>query len=122
MVKRMPGVAPFHHVKSIFRTLNTSLAGIAEEDCGRTIGGVAGGRPAGGLRQHVGDDEGRDRNIYCPPQNPRPTLPVRESGMGDERPRTGIEGRIVELGDRLVETEAPAHWTNAQVEAWIDWA
>lgn len=39
-----------------------------------------------------------------------------------ETSRAGIEGRILELGDRLVEVEAPAHFTNARVEAWIDWA
>ncbi|MDB5417431.1 MAG: ribonucleotide reductase, partial [Phenylobacterium sp.] len=33
-----------------------------------------------------------------------------------------IEGRILELGDRLAEVEAPAHWTDAQAEAWLDWA
>lgn len=36
--------------------------------------------------------------------------------------RAGIEGRILELGDRLVEVETPAHFTNARLEAWIDWA
>jgi ribonucleoside-diphosphate reductase alpha chain len=36
--------------------------------------------------------------------------------------RAGIEGRILELGDRLVEVEAPAHFTNARLEAWVDWA
>jgi ribonucleoside-diphosphate reductase alpha chain len=39
-----------------------------------------------------------------------------------ETSRAGIEGRILELGDRLAEVEAPAHFTNARVEAWIDWA
>ncbi len=42
--------------------------------------------------------------------------------MGSETSRAGIEGRTLELGDRLVEVEAPAHFTNARVEAWIDWA
>ncbi len=42
--------------------------------------------------------------------------------MGGDAPLTAIEGRILELGDRLVEVEAPAHWTDAQVEAWLDWA
>jgi ribonucleoside-diphosphate reductase alpha chain len=42
--------------------------------------------------------------------------------MDDETSRAGIEGRILELGDRLVEVEAPAHFTAARVEAWIDWA
>ena len=36
--------------------------------------------------------------------------------------RAGIEGRTLELGDRLVEVEAPAHFSHARVEAWIDWA
>ena len=36
--------------------------------------------------------------------------------------RAGIEGRTLELGDRLVEVEAPVHFTNARVEAWMDWA
>ena len=42
--------------------------------------------------------------------------------MTSDTSRAGIEGRILELGDRLVELEAPAHFTNARVEAWIDWA
>jgi len=42
--------------------------------------------------------------------------------MGEARPRAAAEGRILELGDRLLEVEAPAHWTTAQVEAWLDWA
>ncbi len=33
-----------------------------------------------------------------------------------------IEGRILELSDRLLEVYAPAHWSDARVEAWIDWA
>jgi ribonucleoside-diphosphate reductase alpha chain len=36
--------------------------------------------------------------------------------------KAGVEGRILELGGRLVEVEAPAHWTGARVEAWLDWA
>jgi ribonucleoside-diphosphate reductase alpha chain len=42
--------------------------------------------------------------------------------MGGDAPKTAIEGRILELGDRLIEVEAPAHWTHAQVEAWLDWS
>jgi ribonucleoside-diphosphate reductase alpha chain len=42
--------------------------------------------------------------------------------MAADAPKTAIEGRIIELGDRLAEVEAPAHWTQAQVEAWLDWA
>ena len=42
--------------------------------------------------------------------------------MGAEGPQADVERRILELGDRLVEIEAPAHWTNAQAEAWMDWA
>jgi len=42
--------------------------------------------------------------------------------MDSEASRAGIEGRILELGDRLVEVEAPAHFSNARVEAWIEWA
>jgi len=42
--------------------------------------------------------------------------------MAADAPKTAIEGRILELGDRLREVEAPAHWTQAQVEAWLDWA
>jgi ribonucleoside-diphosphate reductase alpha chain len=34
----------------------------------------------------------------------------------------GIEGRILELSDRVLEVLAPAQWPNARVEAWIDWA
>ncbi|THD75262.1 MAG: ribonucleotide reductase [Phenylobacterium sp.] len=42
--------------------------------------------------------------------------------MGGHAPGTAVEGRILELAGRLVEVEAPAHWTAAQVEAWLDWA
>src|SRR5687767_15880509 len=36
--------------------------------------------------------------------------------------RAGIEVRVLELAGRLMEVEAPAHWTNARLEAWLDWA
>ena len=42
--------------------------------------------------------------------------------MSSEMSRAGIEGRILELAGQLVEVEAPVHWTNARVEAWIEWA
>lgn len=42
--------------------------------------------------------------------------------MDQDTSRAGIEGRTLELGDRLVEVTAPAHFSNARVEAWIDWA
>jgi ribonucleoside-diphosphate reductase alpha chain len=42
--------------------------------------------------------------------------------MGREVSRTRIEARVVELGGRLIEVQAPAHWTGARLDAWIDWA
>jgi ribonucleoside-diphosphate reductase alpha chain len=42
--------------------------------------------------------------------------------MGREASRTRIEARTVEFGGRLVEVQAPAHWTAARLDAWIDWA
>ncbi|THD61678.1 ribonucleotide reductase [Phenylobacterium sp.] len=42
--------------------------------------------------------------------------------MAREASRTRIEARIVEHGGRFVEAQAPAHWTNARLDAWIDWA
>jgi ribonucleoside-diphosphate reductase alpha chain len=42
--------------------------------------------------------------------------------MGREASRTRIEARTVELAGRLVEVQAPAHWTAARLDAWIDWA
>jgi ribonucleoside-diphosphate reductase alpha chain len=42
--------------------------------------------------------------------------------MGREASRTRIEARIAEIGGRLVEVQAPAHWTTARLDAWIDWA
>ncbi|WP_372785417.1 ribonucleotide reductase [Phenylobacterium sp.] len=42
--------------------------------------------------------------------------------MGREASRTRIEARIAEIGGRFVEVQAPAHWTAARVDAWIDWA
>ncbi len=42
--------------------------------------------------------------------------------MDPKSSRVGIEGRELELAGRLVEVRAPAHWSNARVEAWLDWA
>src|SRR5258708_40329326 len=42
--------------------------------------------------------------------------------MGREASRTRIEARIAEVGGRFVEVQAPAHWTAARLDAWIDWA
>ncbi|MFI4949787.1 MAG: ribonucleotide reductase [Caulobacterales bacterium] len=42
--------------------------------------------------------------------------------MGGEASRTSIEARAMELGGSFVEALAPAHWTTAQLAAWIDWA
>ena len=42
--------------------------------------------------------------------------------MGGAASRAGIEGRMLELGGRLVEVRAPAHWSDARTEAWLDWA
>jgi len=42
--------------------------------------------------------------------------------MVREASRTRIETRVVELGGRLVEAQAPAHWSAARLDAWIDWA
>jgi ribonucleoside-diphosphate reductase alpha chain len=42
--------------------------------------------------------------------------------MGREASRTRIEARVVERGPGLVEVQAPAHWSAARLDAWIDWA
>jgi len=42
--------------------------------------------------------------------------------MAREASSREIETRLLELGGRLVEGAGPAHWTNARLEAWIDWA
>jgi ribonucleoside-diphosphate reductase alpha chain len=42
--------------------------------------------------------------------------------MGREASRTRIEERTAERGGRIIEVQAPAHWTNAQLDAWLDWA
>ena len=42
--------------------------------------------------------------------------------MGGEASRTRIEARTVERGGRFIEAQAPAHWTAARLEAWVDWA
>jgi ribonucleoside-diphosphate reductase alpha chain len=39
-----------------------------------------------------------------------------QAGLG------GFEERALELADRVVAARAPAAWTDARVEAWIDWA
>jgi ribonucleoside-diphosphate reductase alpha chain len=42
--------------------------------------------------------------------------------MTREASRTRIEARTVELGGCIAQVQAPAHWTNARLDAWIDWA
>jgi ribonucleoside-diphosphate reductase alpha chain len=42
--------------------------------------------------------------------------------MGREASRVSLETRALELGGRVVEVVGPAHWTNARLEAWVDWA
>jgi len=42
--------------------------------------------------------------------------------MGREASRTAIEARTAERGGRLIEVQAPAHWTAAQLDAWLDWS
>lgn len=42
--------------------------------------------------------------------------------MGEGAWRAGIEGRVLELSSGLVELQAPAAWTDARAEAWLDWA
>jgi ribonucleoside-diphosphate reductase alpha chain len=42
--------------------------------------------------------------------------------MGREASRTRIEARVAERGAGLVEVLAPAHWSAARLDAWIDWA
>ncbi|CAN7165932.1 ribonucleotide reductase [Phenylobacterium sp. LjRoot225] len=42
--------------------------------------------------------------------------------MGHQVPPGGIEERELELEDRVVTARAPCGWTDARVEAWIDWA
>src|SRR4051812_14612649 len=42
--------------------------------------------------------------------------------MGGQVSQHGFEPRALELADRVVEARAPANWTDARVEAWIEWA
>jgi len=42
--------------------------------------------------------------------------------MGSQVSPDGIEERELELADRVVTARAPSGWTDARVEAWIDWA
>jgi ribonucleoside-diphosphate reductase alpha chain len=42
--------------------------------------------------------------------------------MGHQVSPGGIEERELELADRVVTARAPGGWTDARVEAWIDWA
>ncbi|HKR90085.1 MAG TPA: ribonucleotide reductase, partial [Phenylobacterium sp.] len=42
--------------------------------------------------------------------------------MGQKASPGGIEERALELAGRIVQAYAPAAWTDARVEAWIDWA
>ncbi|MDB5422988.1 MAG: ribonucleotide reductase [Phenylobacterium sp.] len=42
--------------------------------------------------------------------------------MGKRASETEFESLFVELPDRIAEARAPAHWTGARLEAWIDWA
>ena len=47
----------------------------------------------------------------------RPTF--RLAPLLDRTPRPP---RTVERGPALIEVAAPAHWTDAQIDAWLDWA
>jgi ribonucleoside-diphosphate reductase alpha chain len=47
----------------------------------------------------------------------RPTF--RLAPLLDRTPRPP---RMVERGPALIEVAAPAHWTDAQIDAWLDWA
>ena len=42
--------------------------------------------------------------------------------MVTRAPGVGIEVRMLEVAGRLAEVAAPAHWTAARLEAWLDWA
>ncbi len=42
--------------------------------------------------------------------------------MVRETSRTRIEARAVEFAGRVLDVQAPAHWTTAQLDAWVDWA
>jgi len=42
--------------------------------------------------------------------------------MGREAFEAEFESLFLELSDRVVETNAPAHWTGARREAWMAWA
>ncbi|WP_395671851.1 ribonucleotide reductase [Phenylobacterium sp.] len=42
--------------------------------------------------------------------------------MGARGQRAGFEGRTLERGRGLVEGYAPAGWSDARLDAWIDWA
>ncbi|MET0273974.1 MAG: ribonucleotide reductase [Phenylobacterium sp.] len=42
--------------------------------------------------------------------------------MDDGASHAEIESRALELSDRVAEVRAPAGWTNARAEAWLDWA
>ncbi len=42
--------------------------------------------------------------------------------MGEGAWRAGFEDRVLELSGRLLEAHAPASWTDARAEAWLDWA
>jgi len=42
--------------------------------------------------------------------------------MGLRESSAAIEERELELADRIVRVRAPVGWSNARVEAWIDWA
>ncbi len=42
--------------------------------------------------------------------------------MGSEASDAEFENLFVELSNRVAPARAPAHWTGARLEAWIDWA
>jgi ribonucleoside-diphosphate reductase alpha chain len=42
--------------------------------------------------------------------------------MGSEASEAEFESLFVELSDRVALARAPAHWTGARLEAWIEWA
>ncbi|MGH6911492.1 MAG: hypothetical protein ACREEG_14990, partial [Phenylobacterium sp.] len=42
--------------------------------------------------------------------------------MGREASEAEFESLFLELSDRVIETNAPVHWTGARREAWMEWA
>ena len=82
------------------------------------------------MEQHLGGNLASNRYIYCSDLAERPRLAKRSCPglrmrftpfLTDLSASVVCEGREIERADRVIRVLAPAGWSDARVEAWLDW-